>query len=138
MNSRRARHEGLTDEFWAAAAAGRLVRPVCGSCGRSFFTPRWSCPYCRSEEWNYQESSGTGTVYSATVVERGPDETWSTPYTLAIIDLDEGWSMLSRLFNGDGPALEPLSLGHRVSVRFVPEGREPHRTLPVFDLDGEL
>ena len=29
---------GLTDEFWAAAHDGVLVRPVCEDCGRSFFT----------------------------------------------------------------------------------------------------
>jgi uncharacterized OB-fold protein len=122
----------LTAPFWAAAAGHRLVRPVCDRCGRSFFVPSWACPFCGSEAWTYRESAGTGTVYSLTIVGRGPDETWTTPYVLAIVDLSEGWSMLTCL---DVPAegADPDALiGAPVSVRFRPEGRPPHRTLPVF------
>ena len=127
------RDEGLTAPFWAAAAAGRLVRPVCRDCGRSHFTPKWSCPHCHSENWAYEVSAGHGTVYSSTVVHRGPDDTWPTPYVLAIVDLAEGWSMLSRLAVTDPGDTESFA-GREVVVRFEPEGREPHRTLPVFAL----
>jgi len=126
----------LTEEFWSAAAGHQLVRPVCGDCGRSFFTPRWSCPYCRSENWSYQISTGVGRVYSSTVVYRGPDESWETPYVLAIIDLEEGWSMLSRLLLGQDAAPDAPLIGRAVQVSFVPEGREPFRTLPAFVLTG--
>ena len=126
----------LTEEFWSAAAGHQLVRPVCGDCGRSFFTPRWSCPYCRSENWSYKISTGVGRVYSSTVVYRGPDESWETPYVLAIIDLEEGWSMLSRLLLGQDVPLEAPFIGRAVQVSFVPEGREPFRTLPAFVLTG--
>lgn len=127
------REVGLTDEFWSAAGQGRLLRPVCGECGRSFFTPRWSCPFCRSEDWSYQPSTGRGRVYSSTVVHRGPDESWTTPYVLAIVDLDEGWSMLSRLVLDEhtDPNCASFS-GLDVAVRFVSEKRPPHRMLPVF------
>jgi uncharacterized OB-fold protein len=127
---------GLTDEFWLAAADGRLVRPVCADCGRSFFTPRWICPYCRSDHWSYQPSTGHGRVYSSTVVYRGPDESWEVPYVLAIIDLDEGWNMLSRLLLADDAIPDASVAGRAVSVRFVPEDRPPFRTLPVFALTG--
>lgn len=131
-----ARDTGLTAPFWAAAAAGQLVRPVCHECGRSHFSPQWACPHCHSENWDYQPSTGLGQVYSSTVVHRGPDTTWATPYVLAIIDLDDGWSMLSRLVDvGDDLRTQSFS-GRRVRVRFEPEGREPNRTLPVFVLTG--
>lgn len=128
-----ARDADLTGPFWAAAEQGRLVRPLCRDCGRSHFTPKWSCPHCHSENWAYEVSAGRGRVYSSTVVHRGPDATWPTPYVLAIVDLDEGWSMLTRL-TVDSPGETESFLGRAVQVRFEPEDREPHRVLPVFEL----
>lgn len=130
----------LTAPFWAAAAAHRLVRPVCRACGSSHFTPQWACPHCLSTDWAYERSSGRGIVYSSTVVHRGPDTSWPTPYVLVIVDLDEGWSMLSRLLPGSGGTPTDRSYaGTEVEVRFVPEDRPPHRTLPVFaPVDGSV
>ncbi|HEX4107504.1 MAG TPA: OB-fold domain-containing protein [Solirubrobacteraceae bacterium] len=111
----------LTEAFWEAARRGELVRPVCGECGRSFFTPQVCCPHCLSEDWSYERSSGRGVVYSATVVHRGPRPDLPTPYQVAIVDLpEEGWHMLANL---QGPG--PTPIGTPVSVRF-------HDGLPVF------
>lgn len=131
------RDQHLTDEFWAAASRRELVRPVCADCGTSFFSPRWACPACLSENWTYQRSTGRGTIYSHTVVHRGPDETWDAPYVLAIIDLDEGWTMLSRVVCDDPiSAVDAAWGGDQVEVTFIDEGRPPHRTLPVFTRIG--
>lgn len=129
------RDAGLTDPFWAAAAQGQLVRPVCRDCGRSHFTPKWSCPHCHSEHWAYEPSNGRGRIYSSTVVHRGPDATWPTPYVLVIVDLEEGWSMLSRLLV-DAPGDTESFAGRSVQVRFQQEAVPPNRTLPVFALVG--
>lgn len=137
------RASDLTGPFWAAAAQQHLVRPVCRQCGHSFFVPRWSCPFCRSEDWEYEQSSGLGVVYSATVVHRGPDDTWPTPYVLAIVDLEEGWQMLSRVLVSPSIMHElatdagPL-IGQPVMVQFSPEDRAPFRTMPVFGVREEL
>ena len=129
------RAAGLTEPFWDAATRGVLVRPVCRKCGLSHFTPKWSCPHCLSEDWGYEPSTGRGVVYSSTVVHRGPDPTWPTPYVLVIVDMEEGWSMLSRLVVPSPGDCESFG-GRAVEVRFEPEGREPNRTLPVFALTG--
>ncbi|MGB6057143.1 MAG: OB-fold domain-containing protein [Microthrixaceae bacterium] len=124
---------GLTDEFWAAAERGELVRPVCDSCGRSFFTPRVVCPFCRSAKWQYRASTGLGTVYSHTTVYRGPDQTWATPYVLAVVDMDEGWNLLTTLL------VEPPSedipgalIDMRVQVDFIAAHPPETRRLPAF------
>jgi hypothetical protein len=90
----------LTAPFWAAAADRVLVRPVCADCGRSFFTPQIVCPTCLRENWTYEPSSGRGRVHSATVVHRAPSPDFEVPYRLAVVDLDEGWSMLANLVGG--------------------------------------
>jgi uncharacterized protein len=96
----------LTAGFWAAARRHELVRPVCDACGRSFFTPQIACPNCLSEDWTYQRSSGRGVVYSATTVHRAPFAGFATPYAVAMIDLEEGWTMLANVVGADGtPAI---------------------------------
>jgi len=52
---------------------------------------------------------------------------------LAVVDLDEGWTMLSRLLVAPPDDSTPGSLiGLAVKVAFVPEDRPPFRTLPMF------
>jgi uncharacterized OB-fold protein len=131
------RRDGLTEGFWAASSRHELVRPVCDACGTSFFSPRWACPTCLEERWSYVPSTGRGTIYSHTVVFRGPDDSWTVPYVLAIVDMEEGWSMLSRLLVADAASLADARLGGRaVEVTYVDEDRPPHRVLPAFVLVG--
>ncbi len=128
--------EDLTGEFWAATAEGRLVRPVCEDCGRSFFTPRVICPHCRSSRWTYVDSDGLGVVSSHSTVHRGPDETWATPYVLGVVDLDEGWYLLTRLLVDPPDESEPGALiGMRVRVQFIADDHAD-RTLPAFAPDA--
>lgn len=72
-------------------------------------------------EW--RESAGEGTVYATTVVRRSGDE----PYNVALIDLDEGFRMMSRV---EGAPAEEVRIGMRVRVRFDDAADPP---LPVFD-----
>ncbi len=120
----------LTQPFWDAATQHRLLRPVCTRCTRSFFTPQVACPHCGSLEWEYIESAGLGTVYSATTIFRPPSPAFAAPYVLAIIDLDEGWSMLSRVV---GCAPEAVTIGQRVRVSWDPI--DGGFVLPVFELE---
>jgi uncharacterized OB-fold protein len=117
----------LTAAFWEAATEGRLVRPVCSACGQSFFTPQVACPYCLSESWRYCESSGSGEIYSFTVVHHAQTEDFETPYVLAIVDLDESWSMLTNIVGCDPHVVR---IGMRVRVAFSPAANGV--CLPVF------
>lgn len=119
--------EGLTGQFWAAAARRELVRPVCADCGRNFFTPQIACPACLSEDWSYRVSSGRGTVYSATVVHRAPGPGFDVPFRLGVVDLDEGWSMLANLVGGPDERLP--AIGAPVEVTWV---ERDGRALPAF------
>ena len=121
----------LTRAFWDAAARHELVAPECDACHRRFFTPQVACPFCGSEAWTYQPSVGTGTVYSATVVYRPPLPAFEAPYCLAIIDLDDGWSMLSRVVGCDPLA---VTIGMRVTVTW--DDVAPGVALPVFTPEG--
>lgn len=125
----------LTEEFWSAARRHELVRPVCSRCGHSHFTPQVACPHCLSTEWSYQPSTGRGTVYSWTVVHRPPGPGFDPPYVLAVVDLEEGWSMLTNIVGPDGGSGPPddvrVHIGQAVRVRF--DDLAPDLVLPVFE-----
>jgi uncharacterized OB-fold protein len=114
----------LTSEFWAAAARRELVRPVCGDCGRSFFTPQVACPACLSENWSYRPSNGRGVVYSATTVHKAPSPEFHAPFILVIIDFEEGWSMLATFAGDRAP-----QIGTPVEVTWT---ERDGRVLPAF------
>lgn len=117
----------LTERFWAAARDNTLVRPVCSDCGKNFFSPQAACPRCLSESWEYVPSSGRGQVYSFTICHRAPDPAFVTPYVLAIIDLEEGWSMMSNVVSDDP---SDVRMGMAVEVDWLP--LSSGMVLPVF------
>lgn len=119
----------LTAEFWEAARRHVLVRPRCNSCGRSFFVPQAVCTHCLSNHWSYEPSSGRGTVYSATVAHRAPYPGIEAPFQLAIVDLEEGWTMLSNVVGGG-----PVAIGAPVHVTWLDVADD--YSLPVFAPDA--
>ncbi|MEU5979936.1 Zn-ribbon domain-containing OB-fold protein [Streptomyces sp. NPDC047315] len=99
-------------------AAGELRFQHCEDCHRAVFHPRALCPHCGSEELRWRVSSGLGTVYATTVLhQRGTD-----PYNVALVDLDEGFRMMSRV---EGTAPEQVRIGARVSFTVTADGGEP-------------
>ena len=67
-------------------------------------------------------------MYSFTVVHRPPKPQFEVPYVVAIIELEEGWHMLSNLVNCD-PA--EVTVDMPVQVLFRPMTQEI--TLPYFE-----
>jgi uncharacterized OB-fold protein len=117
-----------TVPFWEGVEAHEFRLQRCGSCDRAIFFPRVLCPHCHSDDLSWFRASGRGTIYSYTVVRR----TWgvfagSVPYTVVLVDLDEGPRFLSRLI-GDRPA----EIGRPVEVVFSDLGVENGPVLPCF------
>jgi len=68
-----------------------LVGEVCGHCDAKVFPPRDICPSCGEEAKTLYTFSGKGEVYSYTTVFDPPAGFEdATPYTVAMIKLDEG------------------------------------------------
>ena len=80
----------------------------CSGCGTLLGYPRVLCPGCGSRDLAWEESTGEGTVYSATVV-----HTREETYGVCLVDLDEG----VRVMAAGAPAI-----GDRVALR-VEEAR---------------
>jgi uncharacterized OB-fold protein len=88
-----------TAEFWRLAQDHRLTYQVCVSCGRVVFYPRAHCPRCGANELQVHDSAGNGRVYSYAVIRQTPDPAFrgDVPYIVALIDLAEGFRLLTHL-----------------------------------------
>lgn len=106
-------------DFLAFLAAGRFMLQRSRETGRYLFYPRVAEPGTGCTDLEWVEASGTGTVYSTTVIRQKPP----TPhYNLALIDLAEGPRMMSRV---EGVAPEGVRIGMRVSAKIIHENDAP-------------
>ncbi len=103
--------------YWEGVAKGELRYQWCMSCGRAFFFPRTVCPHCLSKELEWRKSRGLGQVYAFTVVHRAPDAAFAqrVPYVVAMVDLEEGFRMMSSVVSCSPDAVR---VGMEVSLVF--------------------
>lgn len=106
----------LSRPFWAAANEGRLTLQRCDACGHYRWTPQILCTNCLAEPFTWVEVSGRGKLYSYTIVHRAPLAGFEVPYVLAVVELEEGPLMLTRLV--DGPS-DRLAIDAPVEVAFT-------------------
>jgi uncharacterized OB-fold protein len=103
-------------EYFEHVAAGRFMLQRSRSTGGYVFYPRVAEPGTGATDLDWVEASGRGTVYSTTTIRQKPP----TPnYNLALIDLEEGPRMMSRV---DGIAPDEVRIGMAVAARIVREG----------------
>jgi uncharacterized OB-fold protein len=93
--------------------------------GTAFFYPRLAAPGTGSGNLSWKVSKGLGTVHATTTLYPRNGE----PYDVSLIDIDEGFRMMSRVENID-PA--DVKIGMRVKVRMIP-GTDDQPIYPVFD-----
>jgi uncharacterized protein len=108
--------------YWEGVQKGVLCLQKCLDCNRLQFFPRPLCVYCYSRNLGWQESKGTGTVYSfaSILVPQGPAfrenvKNTGLPIIFALIDLDEGVRITSEIV---GCKPDEVKLGARVKVTF--------------------
>lgn len=101
-----------TQRFYEASAAGKLLVGHCKACGKHHYYPRAICPHCLSDQTEWVQAGGGGSIYSYSVLRRGVP----VPYAIAYVKLDEGTTMLTNIVECD---LDALSIGQRVKLTFV-------------------
>jgi uncharacterized OB-fold protein len=116
----------LSRPFWEGCAEGRLLYQRCARCGLAVFNPAPLCPGCRSRDLAWHESKGTGSIYSWTIAHRPMTPSYQAPYAPIIVDVDEGYQMVSNLI---GCSVDAVAIGLRVQVEFHAVGTA---TLPYF------
>ena len=107
---------------------GELAYQFSPTANRPVFFPRVACPFTASSRLEWRVSKGLGTVYAITFVH--PRE--GTPYNVALIDVDEGFRLMSRV---DTVAPHEVCIGMRVVVR-IEQGAGDLPPRPVFVPEG--
>ncbi len=111
--------------YFEHCARGELAYQVRTDTGEPVFYPRLMSPGTAEPTLEWRVSKGLGTVYTTTTIFPRKGD----PYDVSMIDLDEGYRMMSRV---EGIDPMQVKIGMRVKVRMHPaEGDEP--AYPVFD-----
>jgi uncharacterized OB-fold protein len=105
----------ISQPYWDGCARGELLFQRCTACGGITHTPALLCSHCCSRELQWEASDGFGSVYSWTTVWRPQMPEFTVPYVAVIVDMREGWQILSNLV---GCEPESVSIGMRVHVEF--------------------
>jgi uncharacterized OB-fold protein len=115
--------------YWDSAKRHGLQLQQCRGCERFRYPPAKFCPRCLSDETDWREISGRGTVYSFIVVHQRYDPSFAEdlPYNVAIVELEEGPRLTTNVVdcaNGD------LQVGMAVELTYDDVTEE--FTLPKF------
>jgi uncharacterized OB-fold protein len=106
----------LTAPFWAAAREGRLVAQSCATCGYLRWPPGPICTECLTPGGEWTEVSPHGTLYSYAEYHRALDPRFAAdvPYTVGLVELDEGPRMYGLLRS----AVQTADVGRKVRAVF--------------------
>ena len=113
------------EAYFAAAKEGRLLLKRCSACGKTHHYPRAICPFCWSDNVEWVEASGLGTIYPYSVTRRGEQ------YCIAYVTLQEGPTLMSNIVDCD---LDRIRIGDTVRVVFKPT--EGGWAIPMFSTDA--
>lgn len=94
--------EGIPDShlpFWDSLRHHQVRVQRCDDCDAFRYIPKDLCPRCHGERATWTAISGTGEVYTYTVVRRAPTPAYQAdvPYVLAHVTMAEGFRMTARL-----------------------------------------
>jgi uncharacterized OB-fold protein len=118
-----------TAPFWEAQDKHELRFQKCASCGYVRHPVGPLCPECRSFEFEWALSSGRGRIYSYTVVRHQTHPAFAAPYTVLLVEMEEGPRLIAQL---RAPEDTTVEIGAAVRVEWE-DG--PHQSLPVFELE---
>lgn len=105
------RHWPELEPFRRAADEERLLLKRCASCGEAHYYPRSICPFCFSEDTQWLESRGLGTIYTYSIQRRVPET-----FVIAFVTLDEGPTVMTHIV--DTAVHEDVYIGQRVQLVF--------------------
>lgn len=112
------------DIYVESCKKGQLAYQVCTDDNAVIFFPRLVAPGSGSTNLEWRVSKGLGTVYATTTTHPVKGD----PYNVALIDVDEGFRMMSRV---EDMASDDVKVGMRVKMRMAP-GDEKQPPFPVF------
>ncbi len=108
-----------TREYWSGIGRRELLLKWCEGCRRAYHPRRIVCTACGSADLTWRRASGRGVVFTYSEVHRAPQPEFAAavPYTVGLVELEEGVHIFTRLFSRAGETVEvgtPVELDFRV------------------------
>ena len=115
--------------YWEGLRQHRLLVQRCDACRQYWFPPSTHCPHCTSPDFSWTPVSGRGKIFSYVVYHRvyHPGFANEVPYTVALVELEEGPRMISNVID-----IPPDAVVCDMPVRVVYEDINDAATLPKF------
>ena len=118
-----------TAPFWRAQNEHRLVFQKCSQCAYVRYVVGPLCPECHSFDFEWSESSERGTIYSFTTVRHQTHPAFPPPYTVLLVEMEEGPRLVAQLRAPEGTE---FGIGAKVHIEWEDHEKQ---SLPVFELD---
>ena len=120
----------LNRPYWTGLRDGRLMFQRC-DCGNAWLPARRECPACLRTGAAWEQASGRGTLVSWVVYHTAYHPAFESrlPYHVALVALDEGPRLLTRVIEGH----DALRGDARLALAVTWEG---DLALPTFRLEG--
>lgn len=80
----------ISATHWGGIRDGCLMIQYCRDCERRIWYPRAFCPSCMSNDLGWLEAGGQGRIHAFTIVYRHWDQSFATPFVVALVELEEG------------------------------------------------
>lgn len=115
--------------YWEGLRQHRLLIQRCNECSGFWFPPSSHCPHCTSPDFAWTQVSGRGKVFSYVIYHRvyHPGFAGEVPYTVALIEIEEGPRMISNIVG-----VPPEKVVCEMPVQVVFEDIDDRATLPKF------
>lgn len=91
----------LTQPYWQGLRDDKLLVQRCRSCKQYIFRPEFACTKCFAPDPEWVESSGAGILYAFSIVHRPPRPGMRTPFVVGVVELAEGWHMMTNIVGCD-------------------------------------
>lgn len=124
--------ETTVKNYQALLNERKLCAAKCVECNLMMIPPRLICPNCLKKKTVWNELSGHGSLKSFTVIHiAGTSYAGDVPYIVAVVELEEGPSVTSRLIGVDPLKPEKIHVGDAVVADFeeVPGGAPDQRKI---------
>lgn len=101
-------------EFPKFLKDGVIKGMKCKNCKIFYFPPRSDCPECMGSDMEWEETKGEGTLITYTTIHAAPTGfEGTTPYTIGLIELDEGGRILAGI---EGLEEDKLEIGMKLKA----------------------
>lgn len=134
-------HKLTFNDYNQALKKNKLLGLRCQECGAVTVPPKMACRQCASPDMEIVELKGEGTIQTfATVYVAAEGREGEVPYTIVLVELDEGPWIMGNLIDIDPSKATMELIGKRVSMghKVFPGDRysSGDGARPLFSLEG--